>query len=265
MVQDAPSDAAARTAIVDLSRTVYAYFEDGGLTSYEGLPPRLAPEIFQTPDERGRLKPLSDEWAQTVPLARAGVSLANGANGASLRDVAVPDLVALQRAATNAGARFWVTAGYRAPSGADWAKAAPNSVVSCRYELPPAKPAAAAATPAPTSARPAAPPAASQYWLGTVAAISDSPTGEHTVAAYAPSFTGSWLLDHAWEYGFVPALPESKAGAALGYEPWTLRWVGREMAAELHGQGAQTNPGALAALREASRDAAALASANKPA
>ena len=44
---------------------------------------------------------------------------------------------------------------------------------------------------------------------------------------------GKWLLAHAAEYGFVPALPESDAAAALGREPWTWRWVGRDMAARL--------------------------------
>ena len=61
----------------------------------------------------------------------------------------------------------------------------------------------------------------------------------------------------------MPALPESKTGAAFGYEPWTLRWVGREMAAELHRQGLEATPGALDALRQASRDAAALVAANR--
>jgi hypothetical protein len=42
-----------------------------------------------------------------------------------------------------------------------------------------------------------------------------------------------WLDANAWQFGFVPALPESDAGAALGHEPWTFRWVGRAMAAQL--------------------------------
>jgi beta-lactamase class A len=259
MAQDAPSEAAARSAVVDVSRAVYAYFEKGKLAANRGLPPRLAQDVFQTPDGQGRLAPLADARAQTAPLAHAGVAVANGAAEAKLRDVAVPDLIALQKAASAAGAGFWVTAGHRSPTASEASKATPTSVLKCRYELPPRKP-APAGTPAP--ARPAAPqddapPTASQYWLGTVVAVSDSPTGEHTVADYAPSPTGSWLLGHAWEYGFIPALPESARGALVGYEPWTLRWVGREMAADLHGQAAETNPKALAAeLRRAAGDVA---------
>jgi hypothetical protein len=40
-------------------------------------------------------------------------------------------------------------------------------------------------------------------------------------------------MAHAAEYGFVPALPETSDGRQAGHEPWTLRWVGRDMAARL--------------------------------
>ena len=73
----------------------------------------------------------------------------------------------------------------------------------------------------------------SQHWLGTTFAYTDvlerDPAGEGSEARP----TARWLADHAWEYGFIPALPETEAGARLGYEPWRLRWVGREVAAQL--------------------------------
>ena len=46
MVQPEPSDSAARTAIVDLSQAVYTALQPPGVTLYQGLPPRLAREIF---------------------------------------------------------------------------------------------------------------------------------------------------------------------------------------------------------------------------
>src|SRR5919199_19598 len=55
MVQDAPSEAAARGAIVDLSRAAMGAPEPqpAGLTLAYGLPPRLAREVFAVPDARG--------------------------------------------------------------------------------------------------------------------------------------------------------------------------------------------------------------------
>src|SRR5207249_3879266 len=102
-------------AILDLSSAVYAAFEPRGPRAYRGLPPRLATEVFRAPDERGRLPRLGDEWAETVSVGPAGVALAAGADAATLRAEAVPDLVALQAAAAREGAPFWVVSGYRAP------------------------------------------------------------------------------------------------------------------------------------------------------
>ena len=50
LVQSAASESAARTAIVDLSQAVYAALQPTGVTLYQGLPPRLAREIFDVPD-----------------------------------------------------------------------------------------------------------------------------------------------------------------------------------------------------------------------
>jgi beta-lactamase class A len=233
---DAPNDVVARAALVDLSREVYSYFEPEGLDAYRGLPPRLAQEIFRVPDGQGRLAPLADEWARNVSLDRAGVALVKGRKNLTLQDVAVPDLIALQQAAASAGAAFWVSAGYRAPAGIDAPKVLPGAPLSCRVEFPPrkvvtSKPTAQPATPTPTPTRA---PAASQHWLGTVVAISDSFEGSPAAEDYPTSTTGRWLIDHAWEYGFILAPAESSAGMALWHEPWKLRWVGREMAAHLH-------------------------------
>jgi LAS superfamily LD-carboxypeptidase LdcB len=67
--------------------------------------------------------------------------------------------------------------------------------------------------------------------LGTVVHVSDSPDGI-SADDFPLSPAGRWLLEHAWEYGFIPALPET-FGEAGNWEPWKLRWVGQEMAAHL--------------------------------
>ncbi len=46
---------------------------------------------------------------------------------------------------------------------------------------------------------------------------------------------GKWLAAHAHEYGFIIRYPAGKeAITGYDYEPWHLRYVGKDLAAELH-------------------------------
>ncbi|GGC73641.1 putative carboxypeptidase YodJ [Thalassobacillus devorans] len=48
---------------------------------------------------------------------------------------------------------------------------------------------------------------------------------------------GQWLADHGHEYGFIIRYPEGKSDiTGYAYEPWHLRYVGKEPAAEIHQQ-----------------------------
>ncbi len=43
---------------------------------------------------------------------------------------------------------------------------------------------------------------------------------------------GQWLIDHAHEHGFIIRYPKEKSHiTGIDYEPWHLRWVGKEHAA----------------------------------
>ena len=47
--------------------------------------------------------------------------------------------------------------------------------------------------------------------------------------------TYQWLEDHSWEYGFIQRYPYGKTSiTGIYYEPWHVRYVGKEMAAELY-------------------------------
>lgn len=47
-----------------------------------------------------------------------------------------------------------------------------------------------------------------------------------------------WLADHAHEYGFIIRYPKGKeAITGYQYEPWHLRYVGKEAASEIHEKG----------------------------
>jgi D-alanyl-D-alanine carboxypeptidase len=45
-------------------------------------------------------------------------------------------------------------------------------------------------------------------------------------------------MEHAWEYGFVLRYPKGKIDVTgIIYEPWHYRYVGKEVAKELHESG----------------------------
>ena len=47
-----------------------------------------------------------------------------------------------------------------------------------------------------------------------------------------------WLMEHCWEYGFVLRYPKDKTDVTgIIYEPWHYRYVGKELAKELHDLG----------------------------
>ena len=44
-----------------------------------------------------------------------------------------------------------------------------------------------------------------------------------------------WLMENCWKYGFILRYPQDKIDVTgIIYEPWHYRYVGRELAAELH-------------------------------
>lgn len=84
------------------------------------------------------------------------------------------------------------------------------------------------------AARFVARPGRSQHQLGTTADLSSWELGYTLRASFAETVAGRWLVDRAWEFGFI--LPYTAAAEArTGYapEPWHLRWVGRPLAAFL--------------------------------
>lgn len=73
----------------------------------------------------------------------------------------------------------------------------------------------------------------SEHQLGT--------TVDFTTPDVGASFNGfedtrayQWLLDHAWEYGFILSYP--KGNAYYQFEPWHWRFVGVDLARYLHNE-----------------------------
>ncbi len=47
-----------------------------------------------------------------------------------------------------------------------------------------------------------------------------------------------WLDENAWKYGFILRYPEGKTDVTgINYEPWHYRYVGKEIAEEIHSKG----------------------------
>jgi hypothetical protein len=227
---------------------------------------------------------LLDPRTDSVLVDGLGVVQLDPDETVRLRQEVVPDLVALQRAAAEAGFPFWVVSGLQAPDDVTARWVLPTAFVApCAMDLPPQAPVTPMPSPAtPTPAlvpdEPTPTPSptrtptpvvrfAPQAWLGTVIEVSDDPARRANPADEPESLTVAWLADHAWQFGFVPALPESDAGAAFGHEPWTFRWVGHAMAAQLQPLLESGDYAALApaALRRAEDELASQAQARGPA
>ncbi len=53
--------------------------------------------------------------------------------------------------------------------------------------------------------------------------------------AFGEDPSGKWLAEHAHEYGFIVRYPKDKESiTGYMYEPWHIRYVGRDLAKELH-------------------------------
>jgi beta-lactamase class A len=279
LVADAPGEAAARDAILDVSQSVYNLLGPAGVPRYLGLPPRFAQEVLRVPDAQGRLPVLLDPRTDSVPVGSLGIQQVSGEDAIRLRQESVPDLRALQSAASDAGLPFWVVSGLQSPNDSTVAKVLPTAFLTpCKMDVPPQPP----GTPTPpleatppasadmTTGTPTATPTqariAPQAWLGTVVRVTDDPDNAPTAEDDSGNDTIQWLQANAWQFGFVPALPESDAGAAIGHEPWTFRWVGRPMAAQLQPLVGAADYGANArlAFERAEDELASQAQADMP-
>ena len=82
-----------------------------------------------------------------------------------------------------------------------------------------------------TSAR----PGHSEHQLGTTADVGAR-------GRFLENFIGTaeagWLAENSWKYGFVISYPEGKEDiTGYAYEPWHVRYVGKEVAADVHASG----------------------------
>ena len=236
LVEDAPSESAARSTIVDISRAVYDAVEPAGLPSYLGLAPRIAEQVFRLPDSDGRLAMLGDPRTETGTLSPEVERAADAASDVRLRPEVFGDLISMQGAAAQANVPFWVRSGFEQPTDAESAHTLPTEwILPCAVEQPQRTPDRAVSADAVAGAQ------ANQVWLGTVLTVTDQQSGPPSSSDDVTAPAWRWLQQHAAEFGFAPTPPDSTPGSPT-HVPWSLRWVGRQMATRLQPFNSQDYP-----------------------
>ena len=84
-----------------------------------------------------------------------------------------------------------------------------------------------------TSAR----PGHSEHQLGTALDFrsANDETAPWDLDDWATTPAGAWLGANAWRFGFVMSYPKGMSDeTCYAYEPWHYRWVGRDIAAQVH-------------------------------
>lgn len=148
-----------------------------------------------------------------VPIGRAGVT-----GGGQVREVAIDDLEAMADAAREAGVPLGSVSAFRSHNQ----QVELFGVYARGYGFEEA---------ITFSAR----PGHSEHQLGLVIDFAAAGT---TSFVSETSRTGRWLKDNAWKYGWLMSYPKGKADVVCySFEPWHYRYVGRELAADIHESG----------------------------
>jgi D-alanyl-D-alanine carboxypeptidase len=84
-------------------------------------------------------------------------------------------------------------------------------------------------------------PGFSEHQSGLAADVVPCGDGCGTLDDLAGSTQGQWLLEHAWEYGWITRYEDGHT-ATTGYmpEPWHLRYIGPELARSYRDGGFHT-------------------------
>jgi D-alanyl-D-alanine carboxypeptidase len=171
-----------------------------------------------------------DDWQRTIvdttsrlpkgyaPPDLVAVSRAGLSGGGSIRRIAIADLKALATAGRKAGVRLAVESAYRSETQqrrtfAGWVGTS-GQAEARRF-----------------SAR----AGHSEHQLGTAIDFKAVPGGSPWTGAFASSRHGRWLAANAWRFGWIQSYPPgAETGTCYGAEAWHYRYVGREVAADVH-------------------------------
>ena len=81
-------------------------------------------------------------------------------------------------------------------------------------------------------------PGRSEHQLGLAIDISNQISGDRLTEQVADSDIGKFIISDGYKYGFILRYPQDKVSITnYGYEPWHMRYVGKEAAQEIHQRG----------------------------
>lgn len=90
--------------------------------------------------------------------------------------------------------------------------------------------------------RVSAEPGHSEHQLGTTADVTNAAVNYELDQAFGDTSGGRWLSEHASDYGFVVSYPEGRRDeTGFSFEPWHIRYVGPETAADFEASGLTLN------------------------
>ena len=78
----------------------------------------------------------------------------------------------------------------------------------------------------------------SEHNLGLGVDFMTAGGGNPLIGDWSTTPAGAWMKDNAWQYGWVMSFPKGKRSiTCFHYEPWHYRYVGRDVAREIHESG----------------------------
>jgi zinc D-Ala-D-Ala carboxypeptidase len=157
-----------------------------------------------------------------APPDLVSVSRAGFTSELLLRAVVIEDLRALREAAAADGVRLAVQSAYRSEAYQDRVHQGWVRLLGAERA-------------AEVSAR----PGHSEHQLGTALDLrsADGPPAWE-LDDWATTAEGAWVAENAARFGFVVSYPRgARTVTCYDYEPWHLRWVGREAAADASASG----------------------------
>jgi zinc D-Ala-D-Ala carboxypeptidase len=81
-------------------------------------------------------------------------------------------------------------------------------------------------------------PGHSEHQTGLAMDVSSSIVNYQLIESFGETKAGRWLAEHAAEHGFIIRYPKGKEDVTgYAYEPWHIRYVGKELAKELNEKG----------------------------
>ncbi|HEX5394873.1 MAG TPA: M15 family metallopeptidase [Candidatus Saccharimonadales bacterium] len=81
-------------------------------------------------------------------------------------------------------------------------------------------------------------PGHSEHQTGLAADLEPLDRSCEIADCFADTPAGKWLADNSYKYGFILRYPKGKDGqTGYRYEPWHYRYVGKDLAAEIHKNG----------------------------